>query len=176
MKKLNNIIIILSLIISLTSKNMLLILVLIPLLLISLLIRKYNKNLELIYLIFLFISYILGFIFDLYNKIYFYDGIVHSIFGIVSAIYALPLLNILKKYNIKNKLFNIIFILMTTLSCAAFWEIIEFTIDKVFKANMQISLNNTMKDIISALLFCILYILIYIENTRKIDKLFITKN
>jgi len=176
MKKLNNIIIILSLIISLTSKNMLLILVLIPLLLISLLIRKYNKNLELIYLIFLFISYILGFIFDLYNKIYFYDGIVHSIFGIVSAIYALPLLNILKKYNINNKLFNIIFILMTTLSTAAFWEIIEFTIDKVFKANMQTNLNNTMKDIISALLFCILYILIYIENTKKLDKLFITKN
>jgi len=176
MKKLNNIIIILLLLISLPSKNITLILLLIPLLLISLIIRKYNKNLELIYLIFLFLSYILGFIFDLYNKTYFYDGIVHSIFGIVSAIYALPLLNILKKYNINNKLFNIIFILMTTLSTAAFWEIIEFTIDKVFKANMQTNLNNTMKDIISALLFCILYILIYIENTKKLDKLFITKN
>lgn len=176
MKKLNNIIIILSFLISLFSKNITLTIILIPLLLVSLLIRKYNKNLELVYLIFLLISYILGFVFDLYNKIYFFDAIPHSLFGIVSAIYALPFLNILKKYNIKNKLFNVIFMLITTLATAAFWEIIEFIIDKVFRTNMQINLNNTMKDIISALLFSILYILIYIENTSKIDKLFITKN
>ena len=176
MKTLNNTIIFFLLIISLPTKNTLLILGLIPLLLISLLIRKYNKNLELTYLIFLFLSYILGFIYDLYNKIYFYDTIIHSLFGILASIYALPLLNILKKYNIKNKLFNVIFILMLTGATAAFWEIIEFTIDKIFKSNMQISLNNTMKDIISALLFSILYILIYIENTSKIDKLFIRKN
>lgn len=176
MKKTNNIIIVLLLIISLFAKNILLTFGIIPFLLISLLIRKYNKNLEFIYLIFLFLSYVLGFIFDLYNIIYFYDGVVHSVFGIVSAIYALPLLNILKKYNIKNKLFNIIFILILTLSTAALWEIIEFSIDKIFKSNMQISLNNTMKDIILALLFSILYILIYIENTSKLDKLFIRKN
>lgn len=176
MKKLNNILIILSLVVVIPSKNITLILVLIPLLGLSFLIRKYNKNLELVYLIFLFLSYILGFIYDLYDKVYYYDAIVHSLFGIVSSIYALPLLNILKKYNIKNKLFNTIFILILTLSTAAFWEIIEFTIDKIFNSNMQISLNNTMKDIISALLFSILYSLIYIENIIKIDKLFITKN
>ena len=176
MKNLNNIIIILSFFISLFSKNIILIIILVPLLIISLSIRKYNKNLELVYLIVLFISYILGFIFDLYNKIYFFDAIPHSLFGVVSAIYALPLLKILKKYNIKNKLFNVIFMLILTLATAAFWEIIEFSIDKIFKANMQIDLNNTMKDIISALLFSILYILIYIDNTSKIDKIFITKD
>lgn len=132
MKTLNNLIIIISLIISLFSKNYPLILLLIPLLVISLIIRKYNKNLELVYLIFLLISYIFGFIYDLYDKLYYFDALAHSLFGIVASIYALPLLKILKKYNIKNKLFNIIFTLIITLSLATLWEIIEFTIDKFF--------------------------------------------
>ena len=174
--EMNNIIIILKLIISLFSFNIPLMLGLIPFLGISLIIRKYNKNLELVYLIFLFLSYILGFVYDLYDIIYYYDAIVHSLFGLVASIYALPLLRILKKYNSKDKLFNVIFILIVTLSSAAFWEIIEFTIDKLFNSNMQISLNNTMKDIISALLFSILYIIIYLDKTNKIDKLFINKN
>lgn len=176
MKKVNNIIIIISLITSLISKKYLLTIGLIPLLLLSFLIRKYNKNLELIYLIFVFFSYILGFSYDLYNKIYYFDALAHSLFGIVASIYALPLLNILKKYNNKNKLFNVIFILIITLSLASFWEIIEFTIDKIFNSNMQRSLNNTMKDIISAFLFSIIYSLIYLDKTNKIEKIFINKN
>lgn len=176
MKKLNNIIIILSFLTSLTQKNYILTIILIPLLLISLIIRKYNKNLELVYLLFIFISYVLGFVFDLYNRIYYFDAIAHSSFGLVSSIYALPLLKLLKKYNIKNKIFNIFFIIILTLSTATIWEIIEFTIDKLFNTNMQISLNNTMKDIISALLISINYCIIYTYKPKLLEKIFITRN
>lgn len=177
MKFVNNSLIILSLILSLFSKNYLMIIGLIPLLGISLIIRKYNKNLEFVYLIFLFISYILGFVFDYYNKIYFFDALAHSLFGLVGSIYALPLLNKLKKYDFNNIIFNVFFIIIFTLAIAGLWEIFEFTIDKIFEsANMQRSLNNTMKDIISALLFSILYSFIYLEKPKLIEKIFIKRN
>jgi len=176
MKQINNILIIASLLLSLFTDNYLLILGFIPLLSVSLIIRKYNKNLEFVYLIFLFFSYILGFTFDFYNRFYYYDAIVHSMFGLIASIYALPLLNILKHYNKKNKLFNTIFIIILTLSLAGFWEIIEFTMDKLFNTNMQLTLNNTMKDIISAFLFSILYVIIYLDKQDIITKLFINKN
>lgn len=177
MNFINNSLIILFLILSLFTKNYLMIIGLIPLLGISLIIRKYNKNLEFVYLIFLFISYILGFVFDYYNKIYFFDALAHSLFGLVGSIYALPLLNKLKKYDYNNIIFNFFFIIIFTLAIAGLWEIFEFTIDKIFEsANMQRSLNNTMKDIISALLFSILYSFIYFEKPKLIEKIFITRN
>lgn len=177
MKFINNILIILSLILSFFSKNYLMIIGLIPLLGISFIIRKYNENLEFVYILFLFISYILGFVFDYYDKIYFFDALVHSIFGVFGSIYALPLLNKFKRYDFNNIVFNVFFIIIFTIALAAFWEVFEFTIDKIFEsANMQRSLNNTMKDIISALLFSILYSLVYIEKTKLIEKLFIKRN
>ena len=153
----------------------LLTIILIPLLSLSIIIRKYNKNLELIYLIFIFFSYVLGYIFDLYNKIYYFDTIVHSMFGLVSSIYALPLLNLFKKYNLNNKRFNIFFIVLFTLALSAFWEIIEFSSDKIFNTNMQINLDNVMRDIISALVFSIIYIIFTINNYTLTSKLFINK-
>jgi len=177
MRFINNIVIILSLMISLFSKNYLVVIWLIPLLGLSLLIRKYNKKLELVYLLFLFVSYILGYVYDFYDEVYFFDALVHSLFGLFAGIYALPLLKILKKYDFKNRLFNVIFIIIFSLSMASLWEIFEFVIDKIFvNANMQRSLNNTMKDIISAFLFSIMYAFIYFEKSRLIEKLFITKD
>lgn len=177
MKFINNIIIVILLILSLLSGNYLFIIGLLPLLFFVLLIRKYNKNLELVYLLFLFIAYVLGFGYDYYDRIYYFDAVAHSFFGIFASIYALPLLKFFRRYDTKNKIFNIIFIIIFTLSMAALWEIVEFTIDKIFiTTNMQRGLNNTMKDIISAFLFSILYSLIYFEKDSLIEKLFITKN
>jgi len=177
MKFINNSLIILSLILSLFSKNYLMIIGLIPLLGISFIIRKYNKNLEFVYILFLFISYILGFVFDYYNRIYFFDAIVHSLFGLVGSVFALPILNKFKKDDFNNIIFNVFFIIIFTLGVASLWEIFEFTIDEIFEnANMQRSLNNTMKDIISALLFSILYSFIYFENPKLIEKIFIKRN
>ena len=176
MKIINNLIIIITLIISLFTQKILLTILLLPILLISLLIRKYNKNLELVYLIFIFLSYVLGYTFDYYDKVYYFDAIMHSMFGVVSSIFSLPLLKKLNKYNTNAIVFNIFFIIIFTLAMASVWEIIEFTIDKLFNANMQRGLNNTMKDIISALLSSFLYCLFYLDNNKLIEKLFIVRN
>ena len=177
MKFINNVVIVLSFLVSLFSLNYISILGLIPLLGLSLLIRKYNNNLEFVYLIFLFISYVLGYVYDFYDTVYYFDALAHSLFGIFASIYALPLLKILKRYDNKNKLFNVIFIVIFTLSLASLWEIFEFTIDKINgNIKMQRGLNNTMKDIISALLFSVMYSFVYFEKPKLIEKLFITKN
>ena len=177
MKIINNCIMILSFMFSFFAYEYLFLLGLIPLFGLSLLIRRYNKNLEFVYLIFLFMSYVLGYIYDWYNTIYYFDALVHSFFGLVGSVFALPLLKKFKCYDSKKKLFNVVFIIVVTLALASFWEIIEFAIDKFFvNANMQRSLNNTMKDIISALLFSIMYSFIYIENSKFIENIFISRN
>lgn len=176
MKKINNIIIIISLLLSFIRGNHWLILGLVAMIILSFFIRKYNKNLEFVYLLFIFIAYVMGYILDYYNKIYFFDAITHSLFGLVSGIFSLSLLKKFKIYNCSNIFFNTIFIIIFTLAMASVWEIIEFTIDKIFLSNMQRSLNNTMKDIISALLLSIIYCLIYLENRKLIEKIFITRN
>lgn len=116
-----------------------------------------NNFLTLIYLIFLFFAYLLGYNFDLYNKISYYDTIIHSMFGIVCSIYSIPVLKQLKNYNKNNKLFNKIFIIIFTLACAALWEIIEFDLDNLFHTSMQKGLFDTMKDIICAFTFSLGY-------------------
>jgi len=146
------------------------------LLMFSFIIRKYNKNLEFTYLIFIIIVYVLGYVFDFYYEFYFFDAIAHSLFGIIASIFSLPILKKFKIYNCSNISFNILFIIIFTLSMAAIWEIVEFSIDKIFLSNMQRSLNNTMKDIISALLFSFLYCLFYLDNKKLIEKVFIVRN
>lgn len=176
MKKINNIIIIISILLSFIRGNYWLIFGCLVFTMFSFFIRKYNNNLEFVYLLFIFIAYVLGYVLDYYNKIYFFDSIAHSLFGLVSGIFSLPLLKKFKIYNCINNFFNIIFIAIFTLSMASVWEIIEFVIDKIFLSNMQRSLNNTMKDIISALLLSIVYCLIYLDKRKLIEKLFISRN
>ena len=177
MKFINNVIIIISILLSIFSFNYLMFIGLIPLLIISFIIRKHNKYLEFVYLLFLLISYVLGFIYDYYDKVYYFDALAHSLFGLVGSIYSLPLLNKLKKYDINSLVFNVFFIIIFTLSLASLWEIFEFTIDRIFEnANMQRSLNNTMKDIISAFLFSILYSFVYVERPIVVEKIFIRRN
>ena len=167
MKKINNIIIILSFILTLFSKNTLIILLLIPLLLVSLFIRKCDLKLELVYLIFLFLAYVLGYGIDLYDRVYHYDSVVHFIFGFVSSIYAIPIFKFLNKRNIK--FFKSIFIIIFTLALAGLWEIIEFLIDTIFNSNMQRDLFDTMKDIICALISSSIYSIVYnFSNNKKI--------
>lgn len=176
MRKINNIIIIMSFLLSFIGGNIWLILGIILLLSFSFVIRKYNKNLEFVYLLFIVISYLFGYIFDFYNKVYFFDAIAHSLFGFVSSVFSLPLLKKFKIYDCSNMFFNSLFIIIFTLAMASVWEMIEFVIDKIFLSNMQRSLNNTMKDIISALLFSFVYCLFYLDNKKLIEKLFIVRN
>ena len=105
-----------------------------------------------------------------YSKIYWYDSFTHLLSGIFTAFMAPILLKWLNRYNKKDIVFNIIYIILVTLSVAVLWECVEFTIDKVLGMDTQkvltTGVNDTMKDMICALFGCILYIMYYIYNYK----------
>lgn len=125
---------------------------------------KLKPSYTLIYLIFGFLSILLGFLIHLYKTIYWYDGFVHFIWGFVSSIIGIIILKKLNMYNDKNLLFNIIFIILFSMALSSLWEVIEFMIDNIFKSDMQrksTGTYDTMKDIIVAILGNILFIIWY---------------
>ncbi len=131
-----------------------------------------------IYLLFTFQGYVLGNIASLYKKTTFFDTYMHFITGIVGALIALVVLIKLKKYNKKDIVFNVIFIITMVLAISAFWEMIEFTMDNLFSMNTQrveTGVNDTMKDIIAAFLGSILFNMWYIYEVVSNNELLISK-
>lgn len=129
-----------------------------------------NNTIELLYLILIFLSFTLGRIYDLYEKINWYDTFVHSISGILTFIFGLNILKLIKRYD-KKILFNIIFSIMTTITLATIWELTEFTIDKILNKDMQdvikTGVDDTMKDIIVAIISATITSIIYLFENRK---------
>lgn len=188
MKKINNIIIILSLVIELiyfimnpiiTVDNILLLLSFIPVILIPRIFNfifkkskiKIEDDVEFVYLIFLVLAFLFGSIMGRYSKIYWYDSFTHLLSGIFTAFMAPIILKWLNRYDKKDIVFNVIYIILVTLSVAVLWECVEFTIDKVLGMDTQkvltTGVNDTMKDMICALIGSILYSIYYLYNLNK---------
>jgi len=190
MKKINKILILLSCILSIIYSleilntgdiyNILIRLSFILIVLIPTILRKIKINIssssEFILIVFAFIGHFLGSIMNLYNKIYWFDTFVHFLSGIVVAFFTLE---IIKKSKIKtNHIFEIIFILGVSSLVATSWEIFEFTCDKLFDKDAQhvltTGVDDTMKDMIVALLGSILFNICYIYEYINDKKLIIT--
>ena len=188
MKKINNIIIILSLIVELiyfimnpiiTVDNILLLLSYIPVIFIPRIFNfifkkskiKITDDIEFAYLIFLILAFLFGSIMGGYSKIYWYDSFTHLLSGVFTAFMAIVILKWLNRYDKKDIVFNIIYMILITLSVAVLWECTEFTIDKVLGTDTQkvltTGVNDTMKDMICALLGAILYIVYYVYDIKK---------
>ena len=188
MKKINNLIIILSLVIELiyfimnpiiTVDNILLLLSYIPVIFIPKIFNyifkkskiKITDDIEFAYLIFLILAFLFGSIMGGYSKIYWYDSFTHLLSGVFTAFMAIVLLKWLNRYNKKDIVFNIIYIILVTLSVAVLWECTEFTIDKILGTDTQkvltTGVNDTMKDMICALVGSILYSIYYLYSLSK---------
>ena len=188
MKKINNAIIVLSLLIELiyflfnpitTLDNILLLLSYIPVIFIPRIFNsifknkkvKIDDNLEFVYLIFLILAFLFGSIMGGYSKIYWYDSFTHLLSGIFTAYITPFVLKWLNRYNKKDLIFNVIFMILITLSVAVLWKCTEFTIDKLLGTDTQkvltTGVNDTMKDMICALLGAILYIVYYVYDIKK---------
>ena len=188
MKKINNIIIILSLIVELiyfimnpiiTVDNILLLLSYIPVIFIPRIFNfifkkskiKITDDIEFVYLIFLILAFLFGSIMGGYSKIYWYDSFTHLLSGVFTAFMAPILLKWLNRYDKKDIVFNIIYIILVTLSIAVLWECTEFTIDKILGTDTQkvltTGVNDTMKDMICALVGSILYSIYYLYSLSK---------
>ena len=105
---------------------------------------------------FLFLSLILGSIWDFYTLIPYYDTVLHTLSGVLIAFIVYTLLKNSK--TTKNLSLTWLFILIFSICLAggALWEIFEFVSDLITNGNMQRCLNlvgrdailNTMIDLI----------------------------
>lgn len=141
--------------------------------------RKFNlkisPSIEFIYLLFVFLAQTLGSVLNFYQTFYFYDKVVHFLSGVFSSFVGVFILVKFGKYNEKNVAFNCVMIIFTVMAIAGFWEIFEFTANLIFGGDAQkvvaTGVNDTMTDIIVALLGSILICISYLyeqENNKKI--------
>lgn len=140
---------------------------------------KFNDILRIMYTIFCILSIYLGGSLNCYNNINYYDNILHFIFGIFGSIISLNLLFMFKKYDNKNKLFNILYILAMTMLMAVCWEFCEFFYDTLFNKNTQHALDtgvlDTMTDLTVAFVASLLLNLFYYLEKITNKNLLISK-
>ncbi len=101
--------------------------------------------------VFIYCSVFLGEGNDFYTKFWWWDLVLHTSSGMVFGFVGFMILYIL--YRIKKFTASVFLIALFTFSFSvaigAIWEILEFTMDQLFKTNMQRSgLLDTMKDLI----------------------------
>lgn len=135
---------------------------------------KINENIEILYVLFIFLAHFMGSIVNLYQKIYWYDSFAHFLSGIAVSFGATYILVILKKYDKNSIIFNILFILGISFLMAGLWEIFEFISDNIFNKDAQnvltTGVDDTMKDMIVAALGTVLYCMMYVyEELRNKD-------
>ena len=195
MKKVNNIIRIITSIVSILSlifitktdaygvmiKSTIVLILFVPTILKKIFKIKISDGLELVFLIYIFFAQYLGTIIDLYHKIYFYDTLMHFLSGFLTSVLAINILVNLNVYDKKKILFNILFVVAFSSLVAFSWECIEFVGDKLFHHDAQnvltTGVDDTMKDmivaILASILFCLLYAYEEVNNKKLIVKKYI---
>lgn len=148
---------------------------------------------EIIFLIFSVLAFLLGEIGDFYIKFKWWDSMLHTMSGVLLGCAGFTFLNFFNNNNhIKTfKLgagFAAIFVICFTIACGTLWEIIEFIADSINATNMQRYKDNitgegfigrqalfdTMKDLIQDFLGGLLISIIgYIDIKR--NNIFVNK-
>ena len=120
---------------------------------------KISNGLSFVYIVFIFMAHYLGVIEKFYNQFEFYDKLVHTLSGVLSAYIAYMFL----KNRSNDTLLNIIFIISFTFLCAGMWEIFEFTCNILVGGDAQrvaeTGVNDTMLDIIVAFIGSLVFTL-----------------
>lgn len=104
-----------------------------------------------IIVLFIYLSMFIGSVYEAYERLFWWDAILHTTSGIVLSFAAFLILYILYKNNkLKTSPFIIgLFTFSFGLAFGAVWEIFEFSADSLFGTNMQRNgLNDTMWDLI----------------------------
>ncbi len=125
---------------------------------------KISDNLEFAYLLFIFFAYFLGTVINFYDRISIYDTIMHFLSGVFEAYIAFQII----KDNKNSKMYNILFVLGFVSLLSVCWEIFEFTSSNLLDTDPQkvelTGVTDTMKDLIAALIGGILVIINYRKN------------
>ena len=138
------------------SDRILTYLAIIPLILFPLILVKSKFKLGVkelfVYYIFIFLSYFLGSVVNLYNTTDWYDVLVHfcsGFFSFFSGLFIIDKIGIGKK----SLLFRIFFSFLVVMSIAGLWELFEFGCDILLGTNLQhsdIGVMDTMIDVLVA--------------------------
>lgn len=140
---------------------------------------KIPSNLKTTYVIYIFMAHFLGSIIDFYHRFNNYDKLMHFSSGILTAFTGVYLMSLLKTYNSKKNVFNIIFIISFTTLVAFSWELFEFTCDNLFSKDAQnvltTGVSDTMWDMIVAFLGSVLVSILYTIEVKTKIKLLITR-
>ena len=123
--------------------------------------KNLNEDFKLIWIIFIFMAHYLGVIAHFYDKFYYFDKIVHTISGILTAYVAMLILD--KKA--KNSSLSVLFIVSFSALCAVSWEIFEFTCNILVGGDAQrvalTGVDDTMIDMIVAIIGSLIFGLYY---------------
>jgi hypothetical protein len=127
------------------------------------------------YLSFVLISAVLGAIANFYGQFEYYDKFVHFFSGVFTTLIFI----ILFRYIVKSKFNNDKIIKLGTVifntAIAAFWEICEFSFDLVFKRGVQRGFTDTMTDMIAAIIGGLIIILFFMDPLMRNQKMLIYK-
>lgn len=135
-------------------------------------------GLDLFVVIAFFMHIVLGEILRFYDLHYFFDKVMHFYGTAIIAI--LAFLTVFTLHWSRKLVLSLpliaYFTIIFSMAIGSFWEIGEFTIDKLFGRNTQYSLDNTMWDLIfdflgglAAALFGVIYT--YKKNQQQISEL-----
>lgn len=118
------------------------------------------------YIMFIFVAQFLGVTVELYNMIPWFDKFTHWLSGLLTALLSMSLLSYIKMYDNRKVVFNIIWMVSITLAVASLWECFEYIANIFFGGDAQrvatTGVNDTMQDIIVALIGSIIVSLMYL--------------
>lgn len=140
--------------------------------------KIFKKNIPIgikfFWILFIFLAQFLGATVELYNKVEYFDKFTHWLSGITTALISLMVLSYMDMFDKNKILFNVIWIISLTLAVAAGWEIFEYTANILFGGDAQrvvlTGVNDTMQDIIVALIGGIIVISVYCYETLQNKK------
>ena len=136
---------------------------------VSILLWRFPLSVQISFLTFVLLASSLGSVLCLYAKLNFFDKIVHYLSGIVLAFAGFYIAKILlNKREIADNgdFFKNTIAFLFSCSCAAFWEIYEFTVDNLLGMESQGNNQNTMGDIIAGVLGAVTYLIVYVVVRR----------
>jgi hypothetical protein len=128
--------------------------------------RDVPEIIKLLYLIFVFLSSVLGAVMRFYDTVFLYDKFVHFVSGLLTS--GLVIFEF-KKWNKKGKynIWDLSYIIVSfSATIAVLWEIIEFVCDLTINKHFQKGLADTMLDMISAITASIIVTIIYVSKHK----------
>ncbi len=131
---------------------------------------KISDALEFVFVIFMILAQLLGSVLCWYDSIWWYDLFAHFLSGVLTSILALVIMNWMK-INVKNKWFNVIFMIGFTLMVASLWEFGEYAADLIMKTDVQhvldTGVSDTMEDMLIAFFGSVITCALYLFDNKK---------